>query len=232
MILDKSNGYTSGRTDYPGSGERDLIGDNKRSNRQALIEKWQSAYFNVGPGGVQSLGESIEVDEAAIVERGFRRQLSREPLLFEDDSRFAPEGQASVNRLHAVIIDGDKAYAVSSRQTEAGRRVALIQLGYGANNEDYNERPHSSILEEANVEPTGSTGEPDAISSIEIGAAGLRVECRGDDIFVGPDEEDGSDSITLIDGWLGLAESDKLMARNGYTALMQLLADNGNSWKA
>lgn len=215
--------------DYPSQGERDDILADKKSAAELRAEQCQAAPFNIGPGGVAAFAEQVEVaNELAVVQSGNRRRVSGVPLLEVDESGFTPDKSMRLQALRALVIDGDDMYAISSLRTTDGVRVALRRVGYGGLNTDYSDQPSHELLGSMDVKPASSGELPDPENKDTMRVGGFRVDYDEGGIFVGADPGQGNDRpITLVDRSAGLADTDKLAARDAYVQLLEKLGPNG-----
>lgn len=215
--------------DYPTDSERDRLYSDKKTAVELRAEQCKAAPFNIGPGGVAAFAEQVQAaNELAAVQNGSRRRISGVPLLEVDESGFTPDKSMRLQTLRALVIDGDNMYAVSSLRTSDGVKIALRYVGYGGLNADYSDQPPHELLGSMDVKPasSGELSDPENKDSIRVG--GFRVDYDDGGIFVGPDPEQGNERpITLVDRSSGLADTDKLAARNAYIQLLEKLGPNG-----
>lgn len=231
--------------DYPDNFTRDQIANLQGYNAAKRQEECKNAAFNIGPGGVRELDGVLqeamlryETGEPAFVytARGDgsspRLQISEEPICQIDDGAFAPDRKPRMSSLQALVIVGDRLYAVGiTRDSSTGDvMVSLRNTGYGETNVDYSDRPGSESLGRKTVT---ASGELDGSSPTIIRGDGIYVEYGAAGLSVGADgQEPGATVTVLTNGTLKEAsDSDRPLVRDAAEQLIGRMQDNAPAWR-
>lgn len=233
------DGYPAGtRHEYPGRGARDDFATARLAGETAGLglraAEAQLHPFDWGIGGVSKLIRELATSDgrSPIVRAGTKYVVGNlspnsQPLASHDLSTFAPEGTPSrVDELRAVVLHGDKAWAVVTSRIgddSAKFSVGLVELGFGSNNPGCEGVKGRCVARADNLEVGDNdplNGKPSEAYSIEH--EGVRVTFQAGQVMVEPfgDKAGGMSIVTAMTS--GLAEST--------TELANLLQANTLMW--
>lgn len=218
----------SGGAEYP--ADRHALQAARVSSAAALsaarAELEGSKPFDIGPGGVTKLTEQLKnASEHVTIKPGTKRVIGNESprdvsLAVMDTSQFAPKGSPKdVIKLRAVVLEGDKATGVVTRELGTGDDkkfdVSLVQLGVGEDNPDrdgYTGRLIAQRRDLSLAPENPSLG----IDTHYVDGTTFQVGFRDGQLTVEPGQNEGISVMTAMDSGLteGAADFAGRLARN------------------
>lgn len=228
---------------YPGPGDRLAVHNANNEAADRLAAAWQEKPFNIGPGGVQALGEQLAAARPEIrrmpdgsklqIDNGTHDGVSRPLAGVDDGSAFSPDGVPDVSYLHGLVIIGDRLLAISSRETGGKGVLAVMDTRFGGANPEYKQYPTGDALQSAAYTvPEQDRGEIDPNNTTTVSAAGCVVEYRDGQLFVAVDGEACPEGFSLITASAGLEGSENKGVSEAYKELVARVQNSGSAWKA